>query len=114
MPGKVNPVIPESVAQAAMQVVANDQLLTQACMKGNLELNQFMPAIADALLGSLQLLTDAAIVITSYSIHYTKLYDFLMGVLVETSALFWSPGPALRAMIAVGFLGALTTFSSFV
>jgi fluoride exporter len=38
---------------------------------------------------------------------------FLMGVLVETSALLWSPGPALRAMIAVGFLGALTTFSSF-
>jgi CrcB protein len=38
---------------------------------------------------------------------------FLMGVLVETSALMWSPGPALRAMIAVGLLGALTTFSSF-
>lgn len=38
---------------------------------------------------------------------------FLMGVLVETSALLWSPGPALRAMIAVGFLGALTTFSSY-
>ena len=38
---------------------------------------------------------------------------FLMGVLVETSALLWSPGPTLRAMIAVGFLGALTTFSSF-
>lgn len=39
--------------------------------------------------------------------------SFLMGVLVETSALVWSPGPAMRAMIAVGFLGALTTFSSF-
>ena len=39
--------------------------------------------------------------------------SFLMGLLVETSALVWSPGPALRAMIAVGFLGALTTFSSF-
>jgi CrcB protein len=39
--------------------------------------------------------------------------SFLMGVLIETSALVWSPGPALRAMIAVGFLGALTTFSSF-
>ncbi|WP_107821363.1 aspartate ammonia-lyase [Mangrovibacterium marinum] len=61
MPGKVNPVIPESVVQAAMAVVANDQLLTQACMNGNLELNAFMPAIADALLSSLQLLTDAAI-----------------------------------------------------
>lgn len=39
--------------------------------------------------------------------------SFLMGLLVETSALVWSPGPALRAMIAVGFLGAFTTFSSF-
>jgi len=39
--------------------------------------------------------------------------SFLMGVLVETSALAWSPSPAVRAMIAVGFLGALTTFSSF-
>lgn len=39
--------------------------------------------------------------------------SFLMGVLVETSALLWSPGQAMRAMIAVGFLGAFTTFSSF-
>ena len=60
MPGKINPVIPETVAQAAMQVIANDQLLTQACMNGNLELNQFMPVIADSLLNSLQLLTKAA------------------------------------------------------
>ena len=62
MPGKINPVIPESVAQAAMQVVANDQLLTQACMNGNLELNQFMPVVADTLLNSLQLLEQAATV----------------------------------------------------
>lgn len=60
MPGKVNPAIPEAVAQAAMQTIANDQLLTQACMNGNLELNQFMPAIADALLGSIGLLTSGA------------------------------------------------------
>ena len=38
---------------------------------------------------------------------------FLMGLLVEASALLWSPSPVLRGMIAVGFLGALTTFSSF-
>ncbi|WP_163714772.1 aspartate ammonia-lyase [Mangrovibacterium lignilyticum] len=60
MPGKINPVIPESVAQAAMQVVANDQLITQACMNGNLELNQFMPVVADSLLNSLQLLENAS------------------------------------------------------
>lgn len=39
--------------------------------------------------------------------------SFLMGVLVETSALVWSPGSALRAMLAVGVLGAFTTFSTF-
>ncbi len=39
--------------------------------------------------------------------------SFLMGVLVETSALVWSPGSAVRAMLAVGILGAFTTFSTF-
>ena len=38
---------------------------------------------------------------------------FLMGVLVEASALVWQPGAALRAFMAVGFLGAFTTFSTF-
>ncbi|MCW0483761.1 aspartate ammonia-lyase [Gaoshiqia sediminis] len=60
MPGKVNPVIPETVIQASMQVISNDQLITQAAMSGNLELNPFLPAIADALLASLQLLENAA------------------------------------------------------
>lgn len=39
--------------------------------------------------------------------------SFLMGVFVELSALVWSPGPALRAMLTVGLLGAFTTFSTF-
>ena len=39
--------------------------------------------------------------------------SFLMGLFVELSALAWSPSPELRAMIAVGFLGAFTTFSTF-
>jgi aspartate ammonia-lyase len=43
MPGKVNPVIPEAVAQAAMKVMGNDLVITQACSSGNLELNPFMP-----------------------------------------------------------------------
>ncbi len=59
MPGKVNPVIPEAVSQAAMTVMANDQAITQACSMGSLELNAFVPLIADALLGSLSLLTRA-------------------------------------------------------
>ncbi len=59
MPGKVNPVIPEAVSQAAMAVMANDQAIAFASSMGNLELNAFMPLIADALLGSLDLLTNA-------------------------------------------------------
>ena len=59
MPGKVNPVIPEAVSQAAMVVMANDQAITQACSLGNLELNAFFPLIADALLSSLDLLCHA-------------------------------------------------------
>src|SRR5512145_2302130 len=59
MPGKVNPVIPEAVSQAAIVVMANDQALTTACSMGSLELNAFLPLIADALLGSLDLLANA-------------------------------------------------------
>jgi aspartate ammonia-lyase len=59
MPGKVNPVIPEAVSQAALAVMANDQAITMACSLGNLELNQFLPLVADALLGSLDLLKRA-------------------------------------------------------
>ncbi len=59
MPGKVNPVIAEMTAQVAMRVMANDYAITMACSSGQLELNAFMPLIAEALLESLQLLNDA-------------------------------------------------------
>jgi aspartate ammonia-lyase len=59
MPGKVNPVVPEAVTQAAMQVIANDLAITLAVSSGSLELNPFLPLVADALLGSLELLTAA-------------------------------------------------------
>ena len=39
--------------------------------------------------------------------------SFLLGALTEAMALAWSPSPELRAMIAIGVLGAFTTFSTF-
>ncbi|MDV7338503.1 fluoride efflux transporter CrcB [Terasakiella sp. A23] len=39
--------------------------------------------------------------------------SFILGVLVEISALAWSPSPEIRAMLVVGMLGAFTTFSTF-
>jgi aspartate ammonia-lyase len=59
MPGKVNPVIPEAVGQAAIAVMGHDLCIVQAASAGNLELNQFLPLVADALLTSLDLLTGA-------------------------------------------------------
>lgn len=59
MPGKVNPVIPEAVSQAAMKVMGNDSVIAHACSMGVLELNPFLPLVADALLQSLDLLVGA-------------------------------------------------------
>ncbi|WNJ98207.1 fluoride efflux transporter CrcB [Thalassospiraceae bacterium LMO-JJ14] len=39
--------------------------------------------------------------------------SFILGALIEVSALAWSPSPEIRAMIVVGILGAFTTFSTF-
>lgn len=39
--------------------------------------------------------------------------SFLMGVLVELSALAWSPSPEVRALLTIGVLGGFTTFSTF-
>jgi len=59
MPGKINPVIPEAVSQAALMVMAHDQAIATACGLGSLELNPFLPLVADSLLSSLDLLTRA-------------------------------------------------------
>jgi len=58
MPGKVNPVIPEMIGQIAMRVMANDYAITMAASSGQLELNAFMPLIAESLLESLELLNQ--------------------------------------------------------
>jgi aspartate ammonia-lyase len=59
MPGKVNPVLLEAVMQAGMKVAANDTLVTAACSRGSLQINEFMPLLAASLLESLDLLTRA-------------------------------------------------------
>ncbi len=60
MPGKVNPVIPESVLMVAAQVVGNDATITLSGMGGNFELNVMMPVIAYNLLQSIEILGNVA------------------------------------------------------
>ncbi|WP_116367808.1 class II fumarate hydratase [Parahaliea mediterranea] len=60
MPGKVNPVIPEAVAMVCAQVIGNDSAITIAGQSGNFELNVMLPLVADRLLDSLELLSNAS------------------------------------------------------
>jgi fumarate hydratase, class II len=60
MPGKVNPVIPESVLMVAAQVVGNDATITLAGMSGHFDLNVMMPLIAYNLLQSIEILASSS------------------------------------------------------
>ncbi len=60
MPGKVNPVIPEMMAQVAIQAAAQDQAIAFAAGSGQLELNAFLPLISANLLEMLDLLIGAS------------------------------------------------------
>jgi len=58
MPGKVNPVIPELINTISFQVMSNDVAITLAAQAGQLELNAFLPLIANNLLESLKILKN--------------------------------------------------------
>jgi len=60
MPGKVNPVAPESAAMVAAQVIGNDLTVTVAGQSGSFQLNVMLPVIAYNLLQSMELLASAA------------------------------------------------------
>jgi fumarate hydratase class II len=60
MPGKVNPVIPEAVAQVAAQVIGNDAAVAFGGASGNFELNVMLPMLARNVLESVTLLANAS------------------------------------------------------
>jgi fumarate hydratase class II len=64
MPGKVNPVMSESLMQVCARVFGNDATVTWCAANGNFELNVMMPALAAALLESIELMS-----------HATRLFD---------------------------------------
>ena len=60
MPGKVNPVICESVLMVCVQVIGNDAAITVGGQSGNFEINLTMPIVAYDLLQSISLLANAS------------------------------------------------------
>lgn len=60
MPGKVNPVIEESVSMVCAQVIGNDTAITIGGQSGNFELNVMLPVVGYNLNQSIVLLANAA------------------------------------------------------
>ncbi|WP_274426326.1 class II fumarate hydratase [Chelativorans sp. YIM 93263] len=59
MPGKVNPTQAEALTMVATQVMGNQTTVSIASSQGHFELNVFKPAIANAVLQSVRILSDA-------------------------------------------------------
>ena len=82
MPGKVNPVIPESAAMVAAEVMGNDVTIGIAGQSGNFELNVMLPLIGYNLLSSIELLSNALNLladkaISTFSVNEEKLSEAL-------------------------------------
>ncbi len=85
MPGKVNPVIGESVTQVAAQVIGNDAAITIGGQAGNFELNVMMPMMADNLLQSIRLLSRVCTVFVDKCISEIEADEERCGEIIEQS-----------------------------
>jgi fumarate hydratase class II len=68
MPGKINPVIPEAVAMVCAQVIGNDTTVTIAGQSGSFQLNVMLPVLANNLISSIRLLSNACEVLAEKAI----------------------------------------------
>ena len=66
MPGKVNPVILESVIQAAILAQSQEGVVSQCASRGTLQINEFLPLLAHAFLSSLTMLANAATMLANH------------------------------------------------
>ncbi|MEP7384574.1 MAG: aspartate ammonia-lyase, partial [Gemmatimonadota bacterium] len=86
MPGKVNPSIPEMVNQVCFQVIGCDMTVSIAAEHGQLELNVMMPVIAQNVLLSLKILTNALTVLTDRCVIGIEAHRDMCAYWVERSA----------------------------
>ncbi|PSP99708.1 aspartate ammonia-lyase [Halobacteriales archaeon QS_4_70_19] len=69
MPGKINPVVAESVNQVHKQVVGNDAAVGAGAAEGQIDLNLYKPVLAHNFLQSVKLLSNAAAVFGEKFVH---------------------------------------------
>jgi fumarate hydratase class II len=85
MPGKVNPVIPESVIQVAAQVIGNDACITIGGLIGYFQLNTMLPVIAYNLLQSITLLGNVSQIFVDNCIVGIRANEARCAELIELS-----------------------------
>ncbi len=91
MPGKINPVIAESVVQVAAEIVGNDATVTIAGQSGNFELNVMMPVLAYNLLESIQLLSNVSAIFRTKCIEGLKADKKKCESVIEQSLMLSTP-----------------------
>ena len=92
MPGKVNPVICESMIQVCSQVIANDTAITLGGLGSVLELNLMLPMIAHNLLYSIKILSNSILMfndklLINLQADEKKCNDYIEGSLAMCTAL---------------------------
>ncbi|WP_284763206.1 aspartate ammonia-lyase [Arthrobacter sp. efr-133-R2A-63] len=101
MPGKVNPVIPETVNQIAFAVAGADTTVTMAADNGQLQLNAFEPVIAHVLLQGVSWLKQGAHILRTHCLDGIEAnVERIAG---QTAA---SAGLATALVPAIGYVAA--------
>lgn len=98
MPCKVNPVIPEFVLSCAQRIYSNDNLVTNLCAQGCLELNAYLPAIGHAMIESLKLL-----IAMGSTLKENLLKDLTINAYVAVRRLTQSPAISTALLPYIGY-----------
>ena len=86
MPGKVNPVICESLIQISAQVIGYDTAITLGGLGGVFELNLMLPLIAHNILESINILSNG----TKMFRYISALLNFFLGYARKYSDIFYA------------------------
>lgn len=85
MPGKVNPVMVESLMQVCAQVIGNDAAISVGGLSGNFELNVMIPVMIHNLLSSINIMTNCVKLFTARCVRNLEADREAIGKLVEQS-----------------------------
>ncbi|MDF0749514.1 class II fumarate hydratase [Marinobacter sp. 71-i] len=101
MPGKVNPVIPESVAMVGAQVMGLDSAVAMAGQSGNFQLNVMLPLVGANLLDMIDLLTNASTILGEKAIRdFTVNADHLNAAVGKNPVLVTALNPEIGYNLA--------------